>query len=102
MEVPNHQVTALISEDRQDLFWATIEESPLLFSVHSFGVFSVYKCIRQTIFLQKWAETVYAVLKTYFFVILQSTMDISSMHMGGNPLLKQSAVVGSKGCWQQE
>lgn len=102
MEVPNHQVTALIPEDRQDLVWATIEELSLLFSVLTFRVFSVPKCIRQTMFLQKWADTVYAALKTFSFVILQSTMDIFSMHVGGNPLLKQSAVVASKGYWQQE
>lgn len=106
MEVPNHQVTALISEYRQDLFLATMKEkpSPLLFSVQTFRIFSVHKCIMQRFaFLQNWADTVHAVLKTFFFiVVLQSTMNISSMHMGESALLQQSTGAGSKSCWDQE
>lgn len=37
---------------------------------------------------QKWTKTVFMVMQTVIFIIFQYTMNISSMHMGESPLLK--------------
>lgn len=90
MEVPTHQVIGLSFEY---FSLATMQEKKYdQFLVDIFSEFSLCTNVlcKHIIFLQKWADTVYVVLKTglFFIIIFRCTMNISSMHMGENPPLK--------------